>query len=243
MSLHCMLDLETLSTVPDAAVVAVGAVIFESAPELPADAKRFYSLVRLESAMRTGGIVDAATIAWWMNKSDEARKEVFFNQEKEQTMRKALYDFSEWYLRHTRRNTAAIPLWGNGADFDNVVLRRAYARQEIPAPWEHKSNRCFRTVKNLFSVPEPERTGVHHNALDDAMHQMAWLRGIFAAMQAGGAVAELAAHPLEPEPARVMGVQQHSEVSDKPPVVLTPEEQAAEADALAMINDFGTSSF
>lgn len=203
MSLHCMLDLETLSTSRSAAIVAIGAVVFESDPSLPPDIRKFYTGVKLGSAMRSGGVVDAGTILWWMQQSDVARMELQKAQDVGQTLRKALYDFHEWLSRHRVRNDASVPVWGNGADFDNVVLRNAYESQEIAPPWDHRDNRCFRTVKNLFPVDFPRGTehGVYHNAVDDAEYQAHWLRAIFAKMQAGGPLPELAPKALRSEPA------------------------------------------
>jgi hypothetical protein len=68
--------------------------------------------------------------------------------------------------------------WGNGADFDLVILRSAFEAVDLDPPYAFHRVRCFRTVKSLFKVKKPERIGVHHNALDDALHQIRHLQEI-----------------------------------------------------------------
>ena len=52
-----------------------------------------------------------------------------------------------------------------------IVAIGAYRACGMPQPWPFWNNRCFRTVKNIFSqVPAP-RHGIAHHALDDAERQ------------------------------------------------------------------------
>jgi hypothetical protein len=70
-------------------------------------------------------------------------------------------------------------LWGNGADFDNALLACAYKAAALIPPWAYVNNRCFRTMRKEHAVVEPLKLGVHHNALDDALHQTRWLQKIW----------------------------------------------------------------
>jgi exodeoxyribonuclease VIII len=71
----------------------------------------------------------------------------------------------------------ADEMWGNGADFDNVILGASYGAIGQRPPWKYSNNRCFRTLKNLIPVDaanelwEKHAKGTHHNALDDAVRQ------------------------------------------------------------------------
>ena len=67
-----MLDLETLGKLPDAAIIAIGAVHFDL--ETSAIQSRFYTVVDLESSVDSGGIMDASTVLWWLQQNEEARK-------------------------------------------------------------------------------------------------------------------------------------------------------------------------
>lgn len=68
-------------------------------------------------------------------------------------------------------------MWGNGVDFDNVILRNAYDAVSIEPFWKHWNNRCVRTIVELGRNAgiDPKKTlqfeGDQHNALADAIHQ------------------------------------------------------------------------
>jgi len=62
-------------------------------------------------------------------------------------------------------------VWGNGANFDNVILAEAYRRLDMKLPWHFTQDRCFRTIKSKYWYVDMVRTGTHHNAAGDAMSQ------------------------------------------------------------------------
>jgi len=159
-----MLDLETMGNGPDAAIVAIGAVEFDlEAGEI---GEKFYMVVDLESAIQMGGIMDASTVLWWMQQSDEARN-VFTRQG--ETITKSMLMFSRW-LRE-RGDRSDVRVWGNGVAFDNVILAGSYRRHNVTPPWSGRNNRCYRTVMKLHPHVKMQRVGVHHNAVDDAENQ------------------------------------------------------------------------
>lgn len=167
--IHLMLDLETLSTAPDAAIVAIGAVIFNSKEVYPYE---HYSVISIESSMESGGTVDGSTIRWWMNQEDKARNELFAGRSVD--IDSALYSFRYFLNSH---NVEYV--WGNGVDFDNVILASAYRRAKLPCPWSGKNNRCYKTVIKMFpDVPRVEPVLKHH-ALHDAKAQAQHLVNIF----------------------------------------------------------------
>jgi exodeoxyribonuclease VIII len=162
-----MLDLETMGTGPDAAILAIGAV--ELNRETGQLGREFYEVVDLVSAIAAGGTVDASTILWWMQQSDEARGE--FKRGGRHII-DVLQSFTHW----VRRGAGAFNIWGNGSDFDNVILRSAYSRLSMQVPWSHRQNRCFRTVRNEYPpVDTSTWESVKHNALSDAKWQARYL--------------------------------------------------------------------
>lgn len=170
-----MLDLETMGTGPNAAIVAIGAVVFDT--DILAVTSRFYRIVDLESAMSTGGEVDADTVLWWMQQSDEARS-MFDSSNDGVPLFIALTDFSTWVKEHGDPSTVRV--WGNGAAFDNVILSSAYRRiAGLDQPWKHWNDRCYRTIKSLHPDVKLKRVGTHHNAVDDAESQAWHLLTIF----------------------------------------------------------------
>lgn len=164
---NVMLDLETMGNGPDAAIVAIGAVAFDVASGEIGPA--YYNRVTLESAVQGGGVIDASTVAWWMQQGDEARQEIY--RPGGVTLGDALRSFAIWVAEHAHDTE----MWGNGASFDNVILRGAYARQGLQPPWAWWNDRCYRTIKAQHRNVPFERSGTHHNALSDATSQAAHL--------------------------------------------------------------------
>lgn len=166
---HVMLDLETLGTGPESAIVAIGAVPFNEDGVADKDQYGFYAPVTLASSFAAGMSIDSGAITFWMRQSDDAR--AVFNDPYAVDLAVALTRFSNYLTGLYEASGNEICVWGNGAAFDNVVLASAYRRCGIRQPWEFWNDRCYRTMKSSFDTPKPERKGTYHNALDDAMFQ------------------------------------------------------------------------
>lgn len=161
-----MLDLETLDTGNNAVIISIGAVEFG----LEGVTREFYTAVEKEQQVeKWGRTTSGATIKWWSEQSAEARK--VLTDPLAKPLPSALMDFRDWLFEPPG---GIDEMWGNGADFDNVVLRNAYVAVGQECPWSFWTNRCFRTLKNL-GVPLQPGDGIarttHHNALDDAKVQ------------------------------------------------------------------------
>lgn len=157
MSYPCMLDLETLGTAPNSVIIAIGAVKFD----LDGVKDQFYQVVDPASCVDIGLQIDASTVMWWMQQNTAARKAF---TEKGVHIEVALSQFASWVDENDL-------VWGNGSDFDNVLLAEAYKKAKIEQPWKYFNNRCYRTMKNQFPQIKLERKGTHHNAVDDAISQ------------------------------------------------------------------------
>lgn len=176
-----MLDLETMGTGSNAAIVAIGAVACFNITKVKPYYRNFYCSVELESSMEAGGKIEASTILWWMQQSHEARAAL--TDDTQRTIREALRMFSEWLAEVSYNKEVAM--WGNGSDFDNVILANAYRNSGMSLPWSFGKNRCFRTMKNLskhIAAPEVPNV-VKHHALGDAIAQMAHLRDILISIE------------------------------------------------------------
>lgn len=163
MQQHIMLDLETLATSSNAAIVSIGAVAFD----VNEVTDEFYVNVSAIQGQKLGFDVDVNTMFWWMDQSKEAQDgwrtgEIY-------KVEQALHSFSRWINDMSLRDKPCM--WGNGSDFDCVVLGNAYARMKIGRPWSYSKNRCYRTMKNHCPLVKLERIGTHHNAVDDARSQ------------------------------------------------------------------------
>jgi len=159
---NVMLDLETMGNGPNAAITAIGAVAFDL--EAGVLGPEFYRIVDLASSVAGGGVMDASTVLWWLQQSDEARA---MYREKGDHISEVLRDFS---IRFEEAGGKYV--WGNGSDFDNTILGSAYRRAMLPLPWWYRHNRCYRTVRGMYPGTKVEWAGgVKHNALDDAKNQ------------------------------------------------------------------------
>lgn len=159
--MNIMLDLETMGNNSNAAIIAIGAVAFDS----DKITSRFYREINLQSAINSGGVIDGSTVTWWLKQSDEARKAFTDNDNAEHIM-VALADFAKWY-----KKVEGEQVWGNGAMFDNAILGNAYKNNNFQIPWKFWNDMCYRTVKGMNKHINLERVGTYHNALDDAESQ------------------------------------------------------------------------
>jgi len=159
--MHIMPDLETMGNKSNAAIIAIGAVAFDA----NGVHDRFYSQCSLESSVQLGLKMDAGTVIWWLKQSDQARA-AFADNDKAQAIQLSLIEFVQFYKKN---NGGAV--WGNGATFDNVILTTAFDLALIPKPWKFWDDKCYRTIKDTFKDVKLIRTGVHHNAVDDAESQ------------------------------------------------------------------------
>ncbi|MBN1138853.1 MAG: 3'-5' exoribonuclease [Anaerolineae bacterium] len=180
---HVMLDLETMSTMSNAAIVAIGAVVFD--PDTGEMGKTFYCNVDLESCVARGLHIQGNTVMWWLERSEEARMALLSDR---LPLDKALRQFSR-YLQAL----GEVCVWGNGATFDNVIIANAYQAVGLERPWSYKNDRDVRTIEELGrqiqasqgiddAAEKTERTGIHHHALDDAIHQARYVSKIWQAL-------------------------------------------------------------
>lgn len=142
-----MLDLETLSTRPNAYILAIGAIQFDAKSGRLGQA--FYQLVDAKANLGSFHI-DPATVRWWLAQTVEARSLIC--DPNLIGLPQALVLF-EAFLRESGGDDCEV--WGNGSDFDNVILRQAFLACGKDEPWKHWNNRCFRTLKNLYNPEKP----------------------------------------------------------------------------------------
>ncbi|EOM2857256.1 3'-5' exoribonuclease, partial [Escherichia coli] len=139
---HLMIDLETMGTGPDAQIASIGAVFFD--PQTGEMGPVFNKTIDMKTG---GGTVNISTIEWWLQQSSEARTAILTDKI---PMDDALLQFREFIDENS--GEFFVQVWGNGSNFDNVILRRSYERQEIPCPWRYTNDRDVRTIVALGLV-------------------------------------------------------------------------------------------
>ncbi|MDW9327157.1 exonuclease [Escherichia coli] len=173
--IHLMIDLETMGKNPDAPIISIGAIFFD--PQTGDMGPEFSKTIDLETA---GGVIDRDTIKWWLKQSREAQSAIMTD---EIPLDDALLQLREFIDENS--GEFFVQVWGNGANFDNTILRRSYERQGIPCPWRYYNDRDVRTIVELGkAIDFDARTaipfeGERHNALDDARYQAKYVSVIW----------------------------------------------------------------
>lgn len=170
---HIMLDLETMGTAPGCAIVSIGAVAFDVNYEKPLlTSPQFYVNVDLKSCTKAGLTLEADTVMWWMQQSQEARSSLV---EDPTPLEAALTLFAEFYDAIKGRQ-----LWCHGATFDAPILEAAYKKLGLSVPWKFPLVRDTRTLFELAAVQVVRDASTHHNALSDALAQAEAVRRAYA---------------------------------------------------------------
>lgn len=173
-----MIDLETLSTMPDAAIVAIGAAVFNSEQKV-IDVGNWPIL---RGAWH--GHIDPQTVEWWLNQSKEAQA-VTFGPEGRVWPHVAAEGLVSLWERHS-----CATVWANDPHFDFVILESWWRREPLiqtisrPTgmprfPFKYNSPRSYRTIRELAGKMgwTDEMNGaargmyVAHNAVEDACAQ------------------------------------------------------------------------
>jgi hypothetical protein len=156
-----MLDLETLSTRNNAAIAAIGAVIFDEQNII----NRFEAYLDLRLVP---GHRDLETLDWWGKQDPAVRAKVFSGSEDPW---KAISRFSLWMMTHKPHE-----VWANSPAFDCVILRNLCESIGRTAPWNFREERDFRSLTSLakskgISYSKAYENIVKHDPLSDAYAQ------------------------------------------------------------------------
>lgn len=175
--MNVMIDLETTGTSSGCCILSLAAVPFLA--EAPLES--FYEKISHVKSMDAGFTNDEATLRWWDKQKKEIQDEAFSGTRSPLSVLESFI----YYLKQLGE-PKHIYLWGNGADFDNVILATYFKRLGIEAlPWGTWNNRCYRTLKNLFPIVQYQKPVDAHNALADATAQARHAALILQAVQRG----------------------------------------------------------
>jgi len=156
---HVMIDLETMGLRPNAAIVSIGAVIFD--PRYGKKADGFYTELAWRQQCRN---IDSGTKEWWGKQNPKAKKALSGTAE----LGEQLEELAFWLPNDCK-------VWGNGPTFDISILEDAYIQHDIEIPWKFWNVRDCRTIKDLYESArggfDKKSGGTLHNALDDAQYQ------------------------------------------------------------------------
>jgi len=157
---HLMIDLETLSTAPNAVVLTVGALWFD--PYSDADpGPGFHLRVKVDNQDRH---ISDDTLAWWSGQSQEVQDAAFGDEDR--------VEMSEVLTQLSDFAKGADSYWAHGTVFDIGILENCYTQMNLfnLVPWKYYQVRDCRTVIKIANQ-EFIRTDGAHNALIDCWDQ------------------------------------------------------------------------
>lgn len=156
-----MIDIETLSTNNDAAVISIGIAKFD-------DTQILHTQGWALDMRKVTGHIDPGTVKWWMDQNEAARAYSFNG--------KSGPDAVASELRQAMENVTE--LWANDPDFDVIILKNWFERTTTGRwPVSFRSNRSMRTIMQLAKEARLNLDGswangtVAHNPVDDASNQ------------------------------------------------------------------------
>jgi hypothetical protein len=166
-----MLDLETYSTQPTAAIVQIGVCDVNSDRTL---------LINVDAATCWcwGLSCDASTLDWWSQQGVAAQQSL--STPAPIPLPDALRVLADWL----GLTDEAHEIWALPASFDLPILANAYAAVGLPVPWHYRSARCLRTLRSILPRVDVPAPTLKHNALADALSQAAELRALTRLVQA-----------------------------------------------------------
>jgi len=176
-----MLDIETMSTRGNAAIVAIGAVRFDpwgvDTIETLRAGPTFYTAVRLDAQTEVyGRHVDPDTVRWWSTQSEEARARLLHQP----------LHFDDAMILYNKFADGASRVWGYGAAFDNAIVEDALKSMALKSSVSYRGQFCMRTICGMAKANRMmDGRLVAHYALDDAIHQCLQLQDSLAELNIG----------------------------------------------------------
>lgn len=165
-----MIDIETASTQPNAAILTIGAIKFNRQDQLLplSKLKTFYRRIDLNSCENLNLRISKDTMDWWDQQNEEARYEAFTHPDRIQ-LGQALREFVDWF------GDPKI-VWANSPAFDCVILINAFKLCKLKAPWNFWQERDCRTFYDIKKVSMSTIPKADHNALSDCYRQLTGLK-------------------------------------------------------------------
>lgn len=167
-----MIDIETLATTPNAAVLSIAAIRFNMKKNYqnvksPEELDVFYKKISLES--QPNREINDDVLLWW-SKQKQQLVEDTFSADNRVDLKSAIMEFNQWASGSNR-------YWSKGSIFDFPILESCNKQFNLANPWQYYEVHDARTVFNL--VPDiVMKNPQAHNALYDCFYQILQLQKI-----------------------------------------------------------------
>lgn len=168
-TIRVMVDLETLSTESNAAIIQFGAAWKQGdmyrmeqvsvSPELYRDLQGFH--------------IDQNTINFHYAKNRENYEECLRSEMTLQDLARIItLTFDDV------KSLGTVEFWAGGTDFEIPILRNFFAQWNTKLPFLYYRARDYRTLRELYKKEVPLKTVNDHSAGSDAMNQLRHLEEI-----------------------------------------------------------------
>ena len=170
-----MLDLETLSTRPEAVILTIGAVKFDPYSGYIDLDNGLYERVSVDDQTALGRHVQEETLAWWGKQDPEVMEEALGDEN-----RVGIEDMANQLNRFL---VGVENIWCQGPCFDIVILENIYRQMGWPTPWQFWQIRDSRTLFGVHGDPREKGKAGLHNALEDCVSQAQGVQQIYHALK------------------------------------------------------------
>lgn len=166
-----MLDIETLSTRPNAVILSFGAVKFDPY-DYRIDVEEGMDVkVDVDEQTAMGRDVQEETLQWWSTQPSEVQEAALG-----ETGRISVDEFTK---QVNRMMVGVDQIWCQGPAFDMVIIEDLYRQVGKPTPWQFWQVRDSRTLFGVFGDPRPKNRDSAHNALMDCVYQAMGVQQIY----------------------------------------------------------------
>ena len=168
--IHAMIDLETLSTNPDAVILTVGGVKFDPHTYMKPYGEMYFR-VDVDSQTKQGRDVMEDTLNWWAKQPEEIKEEALGDKDR--------IDLTDMIKQINKFSVGVDVFWCQGPLFDYAILQNIYAQLGHPVPWQYWQIRDSRTLFSLVPRDPNEKREALHNALADCYFQAKKVQKIY----------------------------------------------------------------
>jgi hypothetical protein len=165
-----MLDLETLGTRPECAILTLGAIKFDPF-KVDSFGASLYLRINIDEQIAIGREVQQETLDWWAKQDSAVRDEALSDND-----RVSLEDATR---KLNKFLVGVETIWAQGPVFDIAILENLYRQLGKPIPWNFWQIRDSRTLFGVHGDPRVKGRAGHHDALADCIYQAQGVQQIY----------------------------------------------------------------
>lgn len=188
---HLVIDIETLSTEPNAVVLALACTpfVFEDHTYFSTIlAQGIMVKFKVEEQVRTyHRHIEESTVAWWKTQSKETRSIIVNPSDKDVSVRDGLIEFNKFVKGLNGYSKENSYVFSRGNDFDFPIIKSLYQNANLSLPYNHWKIRDVRTAIDIMAGTDDGKYQIRfggkefiaHHPLHDAAMDAARLNELY----------------------------------------------------------------